>query len=464
MHLTLEEIVSCLSAETRGEIANRVVERISTDSRTLQPGECFVALKGPSFDGHHFCEQAEAAGASALIVSTPIESVRTIPQVIVPDTLVALGEIARLWRSKLSSCKVVTVAGSSGKTTVKEMAASILRRHFSTFATQGNLNNLIGVPLSLCALEEHHQAAVVEIGMNMPGELARLVEIAAPDCVALTNIGNAHVGMFGSLEGLYEAKAECLRYAAASATFVLNADNELSQRALQQYANGHRVILFGSSEKAHVRAHTISPMSPYGFSFILVVEGKGEAPVTLRTFGQHNISNALAAAAIGHFFDVPLGEIAEALSAFQSGLNRSEVENLGGIWIIKDYYNASPAAVEAALKGLRELAAPGRRYAVLGDMLELGELEEEYHERVGVVAARAGLEKLFAYGPRSRVTAHAASREGLDASHFEDIESLVSTLRQALRQGDVVLIKGSRLMKLERVYEMLKGALLSQEK
>ncbi|MGC8840013.1 MAG: UDP-N-acetylmuramoyl-tripeptide--D-alanyl-D-alanine ligase [Candidatus Sumerlaeaceae bacterium] len=461
MEFSLTEIARSLHADIVGEASNVVVRHVSTDSRTLRGGELFVALRGTAFDAHQFVPEVVQAGACAVVVDHVVPTPRSIPQLVVPDTLYALGEIARLWRQKVSHVEVAALVGSSGKTTIKEMAAKLLSRTRPTLATEGNLNNLVGVPLTLFRLEPSHKAAVIELGMNSPGELRRLTEIVQPNCVVLSNIRNAHIGMFKSAEELYLAKVESLRYASPTACLILNADDPNSQRAYREFGAGRQVMRFGLAPEADVRAKQIEPLVPFGYAFKLVIQDQASLSVRLRMFGQHNVVNALAASAIARYFNEPLENIVAALEEFQPAHNRSQVEELGGIFIVKDYYNASPAAVESALLSLQDFCVPGRRYAVLGDMLELGSWEHMYHERMGVVAAHVGLTKLFCYGPRSQVTAQAAAKAGLSAEHFDDTEKLAQNLAAVLKPGDLLLIKGSRLMKLERVYDYLKGAVTS---
>lgn len=444
--------ISPPSGNLEGKIAT-----VSTDTRTFQPGDCFVALRGVSFDGHNFVSQAVAGGAAALVVEQYFPEFSHVPQFVVPNTLWALGEIARLWRNKLAQIPLVAVVGSNGKTTVKEMTANILAKRYQTLSTQGNLNNLVGVPLTLFRLEPMHEAAVLELGMNQAGELERLVQITSPNVLVLTNITNAHVGMFGSLEGLYAAKTESLRAAPPECKFVLNAEDELSQRAMAEFAGNHPIVRFGVCPEADVRAECIEPLVPFGYRFVLLLPSGERANVELRMFGRHNVANALAAAAVGALCGVTPHNTAEALASFRPASNRSEVEELNGWYLVKDYYNASPAAVEQALRSLAEFSIPGRRYAVLGDMMELGDLEEYYHTRVGETAAQSGLDRLFTIGTRARTIHAAASRHGLQSEHFDEIDDLAKALTMQLRVGDLLLIKASRLMKLERLYDLLKG-------
>lgn len=460
MELTPDEVVAATGAVRRGNHEAQPIRSVSTDSRTLSEGDCFVALRGENFDGHEFLGQAVTRGASALVVERPARQYESLPQFVVPDTLAALGALARAWRMKFPDLPVAAVVGSSGKTTTKEMAAEILGASRRTLSTQGNLNNLIGLPHTLFRLSAEHESAVLELGMNVPDEARRLVEIAQPSLVALTNIRDAHIGMFGSQEALYEGETESLRFAPPGADFIMNADDPLSRRALRECTQGHRVMLFSVEEgtEADYWASEIQPFAPYGYRFRLHEKGNGEgSPVELHTFGRHNVANAVAAAAVARWFGISLSEIAECLTAFRPRLNRSEVEHIHGWWVLKDYYNAVPSAVKAALASLADFSVPGRRFAVLGDMRELGDFEAEAHTQVGEVAAAAGLDRLYTIGDRARLIQKAAAERGAQAEHFEDLDTLAARLASELRSGDLLLIKGSRLMRLERLYAILTG-------
>lgn len=455
MKLNASDAATALGGNLTGQDQVEIT-RVSTDSRTLQPGDCFVAIRGERFDGHEYAAMAAERGATVLILEQALAGHPEVTQIIVNDTTQALGDLANAWRHRLAKIPSAAIVGSSGKTTTKEMAATILSAKFSTLVTTGNLNNLIGLPHMMFRLEEKHQVAIFELGMNTAGELRRLVEIVEPQCVALTNITNAHIGMFGSQEALFEAKADSLRWSRDNATLVINTDDPWSLRAHEAHGRSRPVIFYGTGERADVRIAGIRPLEPFGYSFTLFVYGK-PYELRLHTFGRHNVMNAACAAAIATFFGVEPAQIAASLEAFRPGQNRSEVEEIDGWYLVKDYYNASPAAMEQALKSLGDFAVPGKRIVVLGDMMELGRFEEQYHAAIGRLAAQAGVDQLYCVGERARMICYAALAAGLTAEHLPDAETAAHRVKASVQAGDLVLIKGSRLMKLERVYEILKG-------
>lgn len=450
----LAEIVSgCLVADNRQE--KDVVSGVSTDSRTVKPGDVFFALSGENFDGHSFVPSAVTAGAQAVVVSKlPAES-GGFAIVQVDDVLAALGKLATWWRHQLK-VPVVAVVGSSGKTTTKEMAGEILIRYKDAIVTRGNLNNLIGLPQTLFSVQSSHEAVVLELGMNMPDENRQLMEIAQPDCVVLTNINHAHIGMFESPQAHYEAEAEPLRYAKPGARLIVNKDDPLSVRAVEEFAADREIVWYSTETGADFYADEIRPIRPFGYEFTLKNRANDSADVTLKLFGRHNIANAVAAAAVAHFYGINLEDASEQLSMFRPRYNRSEVDEMDGVYIVKDYYNAIPAAVISALQSLEDFDIIGRRFAVLGDMMELGEHEVHFHEQVGEAAAAAGLTKLFTVGERGRIIHERAQSLGTTSVHYDSLESLASDLPGELKRGDLVLIKGSRALALERLYDMLK--------
>lgn len=457
MDLLIRDILTATGGRLESGHEETPVLRISTDSRSLIPGDCFIALRGERFDGHDFVGEAILRGARALVVERPMEQAAGITQVVVTDTLRAMGDIAAFWRRRMRTVAISMVVGSNGKTTTKEMAGRVVAAVRRTLCTEGNLNNLIGVPRMLFELSSRHEAAVLEVGMNLPGEMARLAQIVHANCVALLNIRDAHIGNFGSQEGLYEAKADALRFSPRHAHLIVNADDPLAMRAAREHGGGRCVTTFGLCEEADVRATDLAPLSPFGTRFVLRIRGERAWPVELRAFGRHNVLNALAAAAIGRFHGVSVEVIAVQLSLFHAGGSRSEVEEWNNLYIIKDYYNASPASVEAALRSLKDFNVSGRRVVLLADMLELGADEERYHRRMGEVAAEAGVDILLTVGERAAWISEAARARGLAAEHLPDPSAAASRLAEVLRPGDLLLMKGSRLMKLEQVYERLKG-------
>ncbi len=431
-----------------------VISGVSTDSRDVKPGDVFFALTGDNFDGHDFVNTAVKAGAQAVVVSLPVE-VNGVAVIEVSDPSKALGDVAGWWRRQHKT-RVAAVVGSSGKTTTKEMAGEILSRYFNTLTTRGNFNNLVGLPHTLFALQASHEAVVLELGMNVPDENRKLMEIALPNCVVLTNINHAHIGMFDSPRAHYEAEAEPIQFAEPDALLIINKDCPFSAQAYEEFGNGRRVWHYSAKTKANFYAEDIEALRPFGYSFTLRNEAGDSADVTLRIFGRHNVSNAVAAAAIAAFYGVSLEDAAEQLNMFRPRYNRSEVEEVDGFFLVKDYYNAIPAAVISALHSLDDLDISGRRFAVLSDMMELGDHERQFHEEVAEAAVSANLNRLYTIGERGKIISDHARSLGMDAQHFEDFESLAGELKQELRRGDLLLIKGSRSMKLERLYDMLK--------
>lgn len=495
MELTFEEITASAGGLVAGGRPGgpAAVTGLSTDTRTIAAGDVFVALRGERFDGHDHLARAADAGAALLIVEHG-HSAAADPEataearggavLAVPDTLEALGRIARAWRRKFPDLPVAAIVGSSGKTTTKEMLADITAAHLSpTLVTPGNLNNRVGLPQTLARLTADHRAAVLELGMNQPGEAAALIDTAEPGLVCLTNIRDAHVGMFGGLEALYRGECESLEHAPPGARFLLNADDELSRRARHEVLGGKdadAVSLFSVAREAaigagadpaeiSVWAEDIVPRAPYGYDFVLRFRDSDEAgtgaaaahPVSLHVFGRHNVANAAAAAGVARWLGITPRAIAAGLTAFRPRLNRSEVEEVHGWWVLKDYYNAVPSAVKSALASMVDFHLPtgGRRFAVLGDMRELGDLEAEAHRDVGRAAAAAGLERLVCVGDRAAMIREAAAAAGMAdrAEHVADVTAAADRVSDLIRPGDLLLIKGSRLMALERVYDLLTG-------
>lgn len=437
--LMLSEIARLLDAEWRG--ADVQVVTVATDTRKLPAGSLFVALRGERFDAHDFMEQARDAGAAAALVDRAGEW--PLPYVLVNDTRQALGRLAAALRARLT-VKVIGVTGSNGKTTVKEMTASILRRVGPTLFTEGNLNNDIGVPLTLFRISEQDAYAVVEMGANHLGEIDYLARIAQPDVGVVTNAGSAHLEGFGSKQGIARGKGELFQALPVSATAVINADDAYAD-LWRQLADNRRVIDFAIDKPAAVSAHGID-----GSRFLLRTPA-GETAVSLPLPGRHNIMNALAAAAAATALDLPLPTIAAGLAAtpvVKGRLNRRDA--LQGAIVLDDTYNANPNSLRA---GLDVLAAErGERWLVLGDMAELGPDAEELHAQAGEWALARGVYRLFTVG---RLAAAASKRFGGHGEHFTNKTALISRLADELRPGVTVLIKGSRSSGMEQVVEAL---------
>lgn len=419
---------------------------ISTDTRKLADDELFVALRGERFDAHEFLPEV-ATRACGLVVEKPMRDIN-VPQWVVPDTTIALGQLARLNRRQFFG-PVVAITGSSGKTTVKEMIAAILRQCGPVLATKGNLNNQIGVPLTLLQLQPAHRYAVIEMGASGPGEIAYLCSLAKPDVVLVNNVMPAHVAGFGSIAGVARAKGEIYQGVVPEGTAVINLDESWCE-GWRNSAAAPVLTYSLSSDNADFRARDLHCDALGCFSFTLLAP-VGDVSVTLPTAGRHNVANALAAAACAYAAGADLNDIAKGLATLQpvSGrLNRKVLSN--GVVVIDDTYNANPGSVKAAIDVLA--AQPGKHVLVLGDMGELGSDEAKMHAEVGDYAARQGVDQLLAVGPLGIHTVKAFGDRG---QHFDGKDALVSALRELLDPDMTVLVKGSRFMAMETVVQQI---------
>jgi UDP-N-acetylmuramoyl-tripeptide--D-alanyl-D-alanine ligase len=428
---------------------------ISTDSRTLQPGELFIPLRGEKYDGHDYLTQAIQRGAAGCISEEMLGGM-LVPVIKVNDTLKALGDLAGAIRRKFSG-PVIGITGTSGKTTCKEMLAAILSPLGPGLKSAGNFNNLVGVPLTLFGLQPEHRWAVIEMGMSTRGEIARLAEIAMPNIGLITNIGAGHLQNFDGISGVARAKGELYISLSTEGIALINADD--SEARQLPVANGVRKVLFGTSSDAAIRAERVTVQNG-SVSFDLVANDSVQK-ILLPIPGRHNVSNALGAAAAATVLGVGLQEIAAGLKAFKTCPGRMELLELpGDLVVLDDSYNANPLSVHAALDALHDLGTPGHRVAVLADMLELGQTSPELHYQAGMLAA-ARVDRIFCYGSLAREIARGAMDAGLPedrvvvtGSHAE----LVDRLLEALQGGDRVLIKGSRGMRMEKITEALRVA------
>ncbi len=435
-------------------------EGVSTDTRTIAPGSAFVALRGERFDAHAFLAEAARAGAACAVVSEPDADAGGLPRLFVGDTLTALGAIAHHHRRRFD-LPVVGVTGSNGKTTTREMVAAILATRGPVLKTEGNLNNEVGVPLTLLGLTAEHRAAVVEMGMNHPGEIGRLAALASPQVGVVTNAAAAHLEGLGTVDGVADAKAELYQALPPGGVAVANADDPRMLKRAQ--ASGRRLFTFaaGRQRRGDVVVLEILAQDAEGIRFVLGI-GQREVEVALPLVGAHNAANAAAAACAAIALGCTDREIVRGLAAVRPVGRRLRLERLGlGVLLVDDCYNANPLSMGAALGTLAELARAegGRPLAVLGDMLELGPEEHALHRGVGEAAARAGVAFLAGFGPRSRATLAGAVAAGLaeaDTFHTEDVAALAAAVRARAARGDVLLVKGSRGMRLERLVEALR--------
>ncbi len=440
-----------------GRVEHVEIKGVSIDSRSIREGELFVALRGERFDGHDFIPDAMKKGAwGALVERSVLESrfsslgglKNLLP---VEDTLHALQEMSRAHRMKFS-IPVVGITGSNGKTTTKEMLAGILKQTGPVLKNEGNLNNHIGVPLTLMKLNARHRTAAVEMGMSAPGEIDMLARLVSPTVGVITNIGPAHLEFLGSMEKVAEAKGELLNNLPPRATAVLNAD-DVFFGLLRSKASG-TVVSFGMKNGADVSASHISPHSGHT-DFTIKVRG-ATADIRLRAAGLHNVSNALAAAAAATAVGIPLGALKQGLDDFSPVAMRSEIKEVRGRTVLADYYNANPASMDAAIRTLVSLSAGKKAIAVLGDMLELGNAAAEAHRQVGRAAAQSGVHIVITVGALARHIGEGAIEAGIAKSHVFEVQAHAEAarqLRELSRPGDVILIKGSRGMKMEKILE-----------
>jgi len=427
---------------------------VSIDSRQIESGQLFFAIRGKNYDAHDFAVQAVFAGASGLVLERMVPDLPPgVDVFLVPDTLAALQSLARYNRSAFN-IPVIAVTGSAGKTTTKDLMAGVLSVKFNTLKTTGNQNNEIGLPLTLLSLDESHEALVAEMAMRGPGEIDFLCRLAVPNAAIITNIGEAHLELLGSVEKIAQAKGELLEHIPAGGFAVLNAQSPYIY--MQAARCRGRVIFFGASSNLDIYARDIR-ISGEGSTFTVEAEGYS-FNIFLPLPGLHNVLNALSVIGAALELGFTTGEITEGLARIALSGSRLEMLNLKGIIVINDTYNANPSSVKAALEVLAEVADDKRKIAVLGDMLELGEKADLFHNQLGESIASTGVDYLITVGRLARQIALGAIKSGMSGSHificdsnaegFEKLEKLLAT-------DDVVLIKGSRGMHMEEIIQAL---------
>ncbi|WP_412478990.1 UDP-N-acetylmuramoyl-tripeptide--D-alanyl-D-alanine ligase [Azonexus sp. IMCC34839] len=446
MNWLLSQVAAAVSGRMLGE--DLALSGVSTDTRAIAAGQLFVALKGERFDAHDFLAQAFASGASALLVSDEVKVPAGVPAVVVDDTRLALGRLAKAWRASFK-LPVIAVTGSNGKTTTKEMVAAILQAEFgeAVLATRGNLNNDIGLPLTLLGLNAGHRAAVIEMGMNHPGEIAYLAPIGAPTVALITNAQRAHLEGMGDLDEVAREKGSIFTGLPAEGIAVINADDAYAD-FWRKAAGGRPVRTFAIDGAADVNGAVIV----HGLEMSLTLTApEGETEIKLSVPGRHNARNAVAAAAACLAAGIPLRSVAAGLANF-SGVKGRLQRRAGkaGAELLDDTYNANPDSVRA---GIDVLAATiGKKLLVLGDMGEIGEASGQYHDEIGGYAKSQGVDQLFALGEASK---QAVRNFGDGARHFCTVEKLIAAVDKELGPETTVLVKGSRFMKMERVADAL---------
>lgn len=440
-----------------------IVSNISTDSRTLKEGDLFVALKGENFDGHDFVCQAIEKGAVGVVVSHKIQGLDDLIKtrsvnpciIIVKNTISALGDIAKYYRERFS-IPIIGVTGSNGKTTTKDMISAILSGKFNVLKSEGNLNNTIGLPLTLFRLSSEHQVAVLEMGISLPGEMSELVKIAQPSLGVVTNISSTHLEFLGSVEGVAKEKQKLVEF---SKDAVLNADDNLVVN-MSKVVKGD-VIFYSIKSSADVIAKDIFIDKEGKPEFTVSVKKpiNAEERIKLPTIGQHNIYNALAGISVGVFFGVEMNVIKSSLESYQPMSMRMQKLIIDGFTVINDTYNANPVSVKMVVDFLRELKTDGRKILVIGDMLELGAQSDELHGSIGkYISERCPVDILITVGEKASIIAESAIKSGISKdivfickNNFEAFDHL----HKILENGDTVLIKGSRGMKMEEIVQSL---------
>jgi len=464
IRLSVSDVETALGVGAPGTPGGMVFSGVSTDSRTAAAGELFVALTGDTFNGHDFVPAALAGGASGVVVQQGLNggAGSGVAVFTVADTRVALGELARYHRGRLSA-RVVGITGSNGKTTTKQIAGSVARTVYRTTQTVGNLNNLVGMPMMLLSTPADTEALILEMGMNVPGEIARLAEIAAPHIGVVTNVGPVHLEGVGSIDGVIAEKGALLASLPSDGVAIFEGDADHTGRFKKM--TRARIVTFGLDGRSDVRADRVEELGQTGIRARFILPS-GSFTALLPMPGVHNLKNALAAAAAGLALDIAPDRIAEGIESVTPVGMRMEITQAPGGWtILNDSYNANPVSTRAALAYLagRHGEAGGRAVAVLGDMLELGDFTRPGHEEVGAAAAVLGVDLLFVIGDFAPDIRRGAVSAGMNGGAIAVYpkgahEALIEDLEHAVRPGDAILVKGSRGMKMERIaHALFKG-------
>ena len=449
-HATLHDLIVATGGRPSAEVdVRQAVGRVRTDSRQAGPGDCFWALRGSSLDGHDFAGDAIRRGASCCVVEDDRPAFDGHPRIVVRDSLRALGEFAR-WRRQTRDAMVIGITGSVGKTTTRAMLHAVLSARFQGIQSPANYNNHVGVPLSLLEIGPHDEFAVIEMGASGTGEISGLADIARPEAAIVTAVAPAHLGRFGSIEAIEQAKGELVEALPAHGFAVLNGDDERVQAMSRRAAC--RSILVGLGAGNAVRPSSITPGND---TIAFVVDGK---PFQIHAAGRHHVQAALACLAVAREIGLSDAEIATGLEQFTPVAGRCRRLDLGQWTILDDTYNSSPRAAVAACETLRDWRTTGRKWAVLGDMLELGDQSPAFHEQLGVNAGQCGFDGIIALGEFAGDVIRGAKAQSSAGQHAacRDLATATLLLDCWLAPGDVVLIKGSRGMRMERVIEELK--------
>lgn len=452
--LSAGEILRAVQGKLMNSSVHLVIRGVSIDSRSAKPGDMFIALQGESFDGHDFISQAVEKGV-ALVITQKVPAEGSIPYILVEDSLKALQDIAVYYRRKFR-IPFIAVTGSSGKTTTKDMIASVLSQKFNVLKTEGNFNNAIGLPLTLLKLQDSHEIAVLEMGMNSPGEIRLLSDIVRQDVAVISNVGTAHIEKLGSRKNILNAKLEIFSYFSRGNTAVINGDNDMLADFNSEMYN---IVRYGLEESNDIYAFGIREKGEEGIDFTVDVDGVPES-FTVLLPGIHNVYNALSAIAVARLFGIKADDIRKGLASFKLSKMRMDIINTPKeIKIINDAYNANPESMKAAINVLLSFKPEGRRIMIAADMLELGDISEKEHCSIGSYAASTGIDIIISIGNFSKAMKKGAEASGADSRNlyaFPTKEEAAVQLGNILRAGDVVLVKGSRGMKLEYIVDYIR--------
>lgn len=453
---TTEELEKATGGECRGRDVYGGVTGISIDSRKIENGECFIALSGAHFDGRRFIGEAFAKGASVIVTSENVDEPTERLYIIVPDPVKALGDIASFWRDKFQ-VPCVAITGSNGKSTTKQMVAAAVGSLGPVLKTEGNYNNLIGLPLTVLRWKNEHKVAVLEMGMNAPGEIARLTQIAKPHVGIITNVSSAHLEFLENIENVAKAKGELFDNMRDDGIIVVNLEDPWVKKLSKSYKGN--IYTFGMQNNADVRFGRMESKGLESIDMTIYVEGV-EHRVHLSVPGAHNVMNAMAAIAVARSLSIPAEKAIQGIENFEPMSMRMERVQLSkGIQLVNDSYNANPLSVKEALRTVSGAKKAGRFVAVLGDMLELGNNAAGCHRDVGISAAQYNVDQIFAFGEHASDLAEGAHEAGMNSGRiltYSNMDKLKKDVLDYVKTGDIVLVKGSRGVQMERVVEYLK--------
>lgn len=456
MSITLKDIKQIANVEIVNSDLIGKITGVSIDSRKINRGELFFAIKGENFDGHDFADEVISKGASAVVIQkNHVQKFadKNYPLILVDDTIQALGKLARIYRNKFD-VKVIGLTGSNGKTTTKEMMAKILESKYNVLKTEGNLNNNIGLPLNLFRLKKNHKLAVLEMGINHFGEMRSLCEIADPDLGLITMIGTAHIEFFGSKEGIAKEKGEMFNYLREKNGYAfVNADDVLIKKQAKKI---RRKLTFGFNSRSDVKGKILS-LNSLAQSKLRITYKNKSVVIDLPTYGIHSAQNALAAASAGIKFGISLKQIKNALESFQAYDKRMQVVTINEFTFINDAYNANPDSMRLAINTLSQMNGFENKIVILGDMLELGEHSEKFHRDLAHYLKESGIHNVYLFGDLTRFTFDEAMKLKLNAQHFDSKSKIAEELLTMNKNRLLILLKGSRKMKMEEIIELVKG-------